>query len=256
MPAHPAHSTGSLSPPKKVVFFPLENVLIPGAIFEDVDVLASARFLKSFFKFASKKDIHAYIISSRDETWAREQVVKQKWGDFFPEERVWGVNSSYLNKMEPLDRARFDSKQKDNPACTDEYYRQVAMLDIMKKNHYNGNACVLIGHDFWFDGFYTRRYALVDVVFIESSLTIRGKPSSQKVSGLWYSQLSLKPIQKILEGRVESPNYKPLDTWASVTLTEELLGAKNFNMVKRVILEKKRDGTIGPPSGDPLPPVS
>ena len=134
MPSSPSKSAEPLSPPKKVVFFPLENVLIPGAIFEDVDVLASARFLKPFFKFAAKNDIHAYIISSRDETWAREQVVMQKWAAYFPAARVFGVNQTYLDAMEPLDRARFDSKLKENPECTDEYYRQVAMLGIMKKN--------------------------------------------------------------------------------------------------------------------------
>lgn len=247
-------SVDPLSPPKKVVFFPLENVLIPGAIFEDVDAAESSRFLKSFFKFAANHDIHAYVISSRDETWAREQVVKQKWGSFFPAERVFGVNAAYVDAMAPLDRARFDSKQKENPDCTDEYYRQVAMLEIMKKNHYNGNSCVLVGHDFWFDGFYTRRYAQIDMIFLESSLTTRAKPISQKIPGLWYSPLALKPFQKILEGKLSSPNYAPLDTWASVTLTEELLGAKNFNMVKRVILEKKKDGTFAPSSGDTLPP--
>ncbi len=256
MPSRSTSSAELVSSPKKVVFFPLENVLVPGAIFEDVDVGASTRFLKAFFKFAAKKGIRAFVISSRDENWAREQVNAQKWGAFFPVERVFGVNSAYLNAMDPLDRARFDSKQKENPACTDEYYRQVAMLEIMKKNHFNGSECVLIGHDFWFDGFYTRRYAQIDIVFIENSLTNRTKPMTQKVPGLWYALLAMKPIQNILEGRVASPNYKPFDTWASVTLTEELLGAQNFNMIKRVVLEKKKDGTFGPSSGEPLPPAA
>ena len=172
------------------------------------------------------------------------KVVENQLDSFFLPNAIFGVNQSYLDKMEPIDRARYDSKKKDNPNCSDEYFRQVAMLDIMKKNHYNANQCLLLGNDFWFDGFYTRRYAQVDVVFIEPSLTTRGKPVLEKISGLWYAPLSFKLLKKFLDGKHSPPNYKPLDTWASVTLTEALLGAQNFNLVKRVILEKKKDGTL------------
>lgn len=228
---------------KKVVFFPLENILIPGEAVSTVSARDSKRFLKAFSSFARKHAIHSFLISSHSLEWALEKVNEFGLAEFFPSTHIFGVNSSYLEKMAPIDRARYDAKQKDNPACTDEYFRQVAMQTIMETHHFSREECVLVGHDYWFDGFYTRRYAQVDVVFMEPSLSTRGKPILQKISGLWYSPLSFKPFQKILLGKMPAPDYRFLDTWASVTLTEELLGAQNFNQVKRVILQKKKDGS-------------
>lgn len=250
-------SNVSVSAPKKVVFFLLENILVPGKAISDVDVSASKVFLQSFAEYASKKNIQSFLLSSHSEEWARAKVVEHGLDVFFPVARVFGVNAAYVDAMEPIDRVRYDAKLKEDPACTDEYYRQVAMLEIIAKNHFSRDECVLLGQDYWFDGFYTRRYAQIDVIFVEPRLTSRSNPILEKISGVWYAALDLKPLQKILEGRVERPNYAPLDTWTSVTLTEELLGAKDFNMIKRVIIEKKKDGTYAPHSpGAPLPPTS
>lgn len=235
-----------VSPIKKVVFFPLENILIPGPFVSQVNVSQTKRFLQSFSSYASKHAIFTFLISAFPRAVALEKVSEHSLSEFFSDENIFAVNSVYLEKMDPLDRARYDSKLKDNPACTDEYYRQAAMQEIMKTKSFSSSECLLVGNDFWFDGFYTRRYSQVDVVFVEPTFTSRGKPIVQKIDGLWYSPLSFKSFQKFLDGKISLPNYTPLDTWASVTLTEELLGAKDFNMVKRVILERKKDGALHP----------
>ena len=235
----------------------MENILVPGNAVSDVDVSSSKVFLQAFSEYASKKSIQTFLISSHSHEWALAKVAEHGLDVFFPVERVFGVTEAYVNAMEPIDRVRYDAKLKEDPACTDEYYRQVAMLEIISKNHFIRGECLLLGQDYWFDGFYTRRYAQIDIVFIEPRLTSRAKPILEKISGLWYAPLELKPLQKILDGTASRSNYAPLDTWTSVTLTEELLGAKDFNMIKRVILEKKKDGTYGPHSpGAPLPPTA
>ncbi len=235
----PSHAESFFSP-KKALIFSLENVLIPGKYVEGVDVLASKRFLKQIMGFCSKKGIATYLISAYPEKVCEQKVKEFGLGSFFAPENVRGVHSAYLTGMEAVDRARYNSKLADDAECTDEYFRQVEMQSIMKEKGWEGRDLVLIGHDYWFDGFYTRRYSQVDVAFVEKNLTSRGKPVVEHVNGLWYIPLELGSIKKISEGKMPAPNYAPLDAWASVTLTEELLGAKGFNMVKRVIIERKK----------------
>jgi len=253
--------------PKKVVFFPLENVLIPGPFVGKVDGTKSIDFLHSFSVFAKKNNVSIYLLSAYPESIAAEKVSEFKLGRFFPKENVYAVNDAYLSQMQPIDRSRYDAKLKTNPACTDEYYRQMAMLEIMKTHGYAKEDCLLVGSDYWFDGFYTRRYAQVDVAFVESFLTSRGKSIAEKISGLWYFSWDVDAFIPFVKGTASPPRYQSLETWASIKLTEELLGTQNFNMVKRVILEKKKDGTIhalgsgtvspssgeNPPSEEPSP---
>jgi hypothetical protein len=242
--------------PKRVVFFPLENILIPGPFVEKVDVSKTNDFLNAFSVFAKKNGISFFLLSAYPEAIAAEKISEYKLGRFFPKENVYAVNENYLNEMQPIDRSRYDAKLKTNPSCTDEYYRQVAMLEIMKTHTYAKEDCVLVGSDYWFDGFYTRRYAQVDVAFVESFLSSRGKPIAEKISGLWYFSLEMNAFTPFVKGTAPPPRYQSLETWASLTLTEELLGTQNFNMVKRVILEKKKDGTLHPiGKGETTPPL-
>lgn len=233
---------------KKVVFVALENVLIPGEAVQDISPTKVESFLVELTAFAKSANARVFLLSVHDKTWAENLVREKKWENFFPPSSIFGITSAYLDSMQPVDRVRFESKRKDNPESVDEYYRQVAMQEIISTNHFSPEECVLIGQDYWFDGFYTRRYAMVDILFIENTLTSRGKPVAEKISGLWYAPLAFDSIQPFFRQGVASPNYKPLDTWASVTLTEELLGAQKFNMIKRLVLEKKKDGTIHPVS--------
>lgn len=255
-------SKSSADVAKKVVFVALENVLIPGDAVTDISPDKVNSFLAELNAFAKSANVRIFLLSAHDKAWAEDRVRENKWETFFPSSTIFGITEAYVNSMQPVDRVRFDAKRKDNPESVDEYFRQVAMQEIISTHHFSPAECVLIGQDYWFDGFYTRRYALVDILFIESTLTSRGKPISEKISGLWYAPLEFSSILPFFRRTAASPNYKPLDTWASVTLTEELLGAQKFNTIKRLVLEKKKDGTIHPvsssvqvvPSPDKGPP--
>lgn len=259
-PASSSKSPAAIA--KKVIFVALENVLIPGEAVKDISPANVESFLVELSAFAKSANARVFLLSVHDKTWAENLVREKKWENFFPTSTIFGITEAYLDSMQPVDRARFETKRKENPESVDEYYRQVAMQEIISTHHFSPEECVLIGQDYWFDGFYTRRYALVDILFIESALTSRGKPIPEKISGLWYAPLDFKSVQSFFRSDASAPNYKPLDTWASVTLTEELLGAQKFNMIKRLVLEKKKDGTIHPvsssfhttPSSDNGPP--
>lgn len=258
----PASSKSPKTLSKKVVFVALENVLIPGDAVKDISPSKVEEFLSELTAFAQSNHARLFLLSVHDKSWAENLVREKKWESFFPSSTIFGMTPAYVDSMQPVDRVRFENKRKENPESVDEYYRQVAMQEIISTNHFSPEECVLIGQDYWFDGFYTRRYAMVDILFIENTLTSRGKPIAEKISGLWYAPLDFKSVQSFFRSDVAAPNYKPLDTWASVTLTEELLGAQKFNMIKRLVLEKKKDGTIHPvsssfhptPSSDNGPP--
>ncbi len=236
------------STPKKIIVFSLENVLVSGKAVEHVDLSQSKRLVKSVSAFAQKRNISVYVISAHTQKIAENKLNESGLRSFFSPDHVVGVHAHYIESMQPIDRERYEAKCKDDETCTDEYFRQVALQEIIQKEGVSPAQIVLVGHDLWFDGFYTRRYSNVDVFFVEKNLRSRGHPISEKVEGIWQGTLSFSTIKKIAEGKMPAPNYTPLDTWASVTLTQELFGSQGFNSIKRVIIQRKK-----PSPGDDTP---
>lgn len=232
-------------PVKRAIVFSFEDVLVPGPGNPNVDVKKTKAVLKKAVAYAKKKDLNIYIISSYQEALLHEKLSQSGLEGLLPDDHVFGVHSAYLSKMEPLDRERYDARCKDDPACTDEYYRQVEMQAIMEKEKLTPEQMLLVGHDYWFDGFYTRRYAKVDIAFIESGLTNRNGPISERIEGLWYAPFEWKALQKLVEGKTLAANYARLDAWTQSVLTEALLGGKGVTAIRKVIIERKKNDSGG-----------
>ncbi len=225
---------------KSVVVLGLEDVLVPGKICPDLDMKGVHRFLRHLQKYAREKGIQVYLITGYTEAVCRQKLNKFGLEKYFPREKVFAVHSGYLNQMQPIDRAIYDKRCAEDAFCKDEYYRQVELQALMKREGFTPTQIVLVGHDYWFDGFYTRRFSQVDVAFIENGLSVRGKPTSERIGGVWYIRKGFPDLKKIIEGKTKAPNYASLDTWVGINLTEELLGGKGFPTLKRIIIERKK----------------
>ena len=225
--------------PKKAVVFSLEDILIPGPNDARVEPKEVKSLLKSLNAYAKKNGIHIFVISGYAERIALQKLKDFFLDSFFPSENVFAVSKEYLNKMAEVDRSLYDAKCENNPECKDEYFRQVKLMELMEKHHLLPEQVVLVGHDYWFDGFYTRRFSKVDVLFIESALSSRGKKPEEKLQGLWYASRKWAPLKKIIEGRAAVPNYNFLDTYVNITMTGELFGKNGLPGLKRTIIERK-----------------
>lgn len=236
----PSHETPSFSPPKKMVVFSLEDVLVPGPNDPNVNPKQVKSLLKSAQSYAQKQGVILVVISGYTEKVAREKMNEFGLNAYFSPENVFAVHPSYLAKMSEVDRSLYEAKCQDNLQCKDEYFRQVKLLELMEERYIAPENVLLVGHDYWFDGFYTRRFSKVDVVFIESALSSRGKKPEEKIEGLWYASRKWAPIKKIIEGKASKPNYNFLDTYVNITMTSELFGGKGIPGLKRVIIERRK----------------
>lgn len=225
--------------PKKAIVFSLEDILVPGPNDATVEPKQVKSLLTSLNAYAKKNGLLVFVISGYTEKVAAQKLTDFFLNSFFPAENVFAVNTSYLDKMAEVDRSLYDAKCENNPECKDEYFRQVKLLELMEKHHLSPEHVLLVGHDYWFDGFYTRRFSKVDVVFIESALSSRGKKPEEKIQGLWYASRKWSMIKKFIEGKASVPNYNFLDTYVNITMTGELFGKNGLPGLKRTIIERK-----------------
>jgi hypothetical protein len=237
-----SHSPKEKPLAKTMVVFSLEDVLIPGTCEPELDSRMVKKWLSSLQAYAQKHPpLHAYIVSGFTQSVCNKKMNEFGLNPFFSPERVFGVNEAYLSKMEPVDLERYSQRCENDPYCKDEYFRQVQMMELMKREGQDASKLVLVGRDYWFDGFYTRRFSNVDVAFIESALSSRGKPMDERMEGLWYIDRTWGKLKKIIEGKVPTPNYAPLDAYVNITMTQELLGGKGIPSLKRVVIQRKKE---------------
>lgn len=229
---------------KTNIVFLLEGVLLPEPTEAKADASHVKKWLTALNTLAKKHPIQTYVVSGYTETVAKDKLKEAGLNSFFPNDHVFGVNEKYLAARDPVDRERYEQKCNGDPLCRDEYFRQVKMQELIDKQG-NPSSFVLVGHDYWFDGFYTRRFSKVDIAFVETALSSRGKEIPEKIDGLWYVSRSFTDLKKIMEGKAKAPNYNPLDTWVNITLSEELFGGKGLPTLKRVVIQRKKDGQLG-----------
>jgi hypothetical protein len=154
---------------------------------------------------------------------------------FFPEEKVLAVNYAFIQKMTEIDREIYEKKCAEDTECKDEYARQVQLQELMEKNHLSPEQILFVGHDYWFDAFYTRRFSKVDVALVESALSNKGHLATERVDGLWHISLKWEELLPLIEGKGPSINYAPLDAFIVTSISKELFGGQGFTLQKKVL---------------------
>ena len=231
---------------KSIAVFLLEDVLFPGVVNSTVDKENTKKVLKQMKKFAkTHPEFKWYGVSGLKTQVCLEKIREFELEEFFPGEKVLAVNDAFINKMEEVDRGLYEKKCENDRECKDEYYRQVALQELMQKENVTAEKVLLVGHDYWFDGFYTRRFSKVDTAFVQASLSSKGHLAQERVQGLWYIDFSWNDIQSILEGKTSAPEYKYLDTFIVTSISKELFGGQGFTLQKKVLdlrdLKKQKD---------------
>jgi hypothetical protein len=215
---------------------------------KETDSSSTIREWLSALKDYQKKhpELETYLVTGHTEAHCRTLMEGTGVDAFFPSpSHVWAVNESYLKSRDPIDRERYEERCKADPMHRDEYFRQVKMMEMMNEKGLSPSDVVLVGYDYWFDGFYTRRFSKVDIAFVESALSSQGKPIPERLQGLWYISRSFGDLKKIIEGKAPIPNYNFLDTFINITLSEQLFGGKGLPQLKRVVIQRKKDGDSG-----------
>ncbi len=230
---------------KTVLVLLLEDILFPGTVNSAVDAVRVQQFLKSLQKYAKSHSGFRYFGVSALKLGVVEKKLKEfGLDDFFSEDadpsfapgkNVLAVNEAFIRQMTPEDRTIYEHKCVSDAECKDEYARQVQLLQLMEKLHVSPENVLFVGHDYWFDGFYTRRFSKVDVAFIESALTSKGHLATERIEGLWHIGLNWEELLPLLEGNAPVIDYKRLDEFVVTTISKELFGGQGFSLQKKVI---------------------
>ncbi|MEK6970528.1 MAG: hypothetical protein AABW68_02425 [archaeon] len=240
-----SHSPVVHSPPKKAIIFLLEGVLLLDR--KDTDPPASVMSWLSALRRYVKKNpgLETFLVTGHSVEHCRSLMEGTGLSSFFSEDRIWAVDEDYLSSRDPEDRSRYEEQCRADPYHRDDYFRQVKLMEWMEKGGVSPDQVVLVGHDYWSDGFYTRRFSKVDIAFVEGCLSSRGEPPSEKISGLWYVSRKFSDLKKIMEGKAPVPNYGPLDAFINITLSEQLFGGKGVPSLKLIVNPRKKDGELG-----------
>ncbi len=231
----PAHSAQKLLA-KTCIAFLLEDILFPGKVNPNVDMKIVQAELKKMQKFAKLHSEFCWIgVSGLKVEVCLDKIKQHGLQNFFPDEKVFAVNDAYILKMEEIDKGLYDKKCENDSECKDEYFRQVALQEFIQKEKIPPEKMLLVGHDYWFDGFYTRRFSKIDFALVQSALTSKGHLAQEHVQGLWYINLDWNEIQPILEGKVSPPQYKYLDAFVVSSISKELFGGQGFSLQKKVV---------------------
>lgn len=230
-------------PQKTIIVVLLEDILFPGTINPAVDAERVQKFLKSMQKYVdAHPGMHYYGVSALKVGVCQKKITEFGLEKFFTSENTFAVDAAFIHKMTELDRELYEKKCKEDETCKDEYARQVQLQDLMQKQNIPSEKVLFIGHDYWFDGFYTRRFSKVDMVFIESALSSKGHIATERVEGLWHVPLDWDELLPFIEGKGTPIDYKRLDEFVVTTISKELFGGQGFSLQKKVIdLRKIKD---------------
>ena len=228
--------------PVKAIVFVLEHVLIPSPHEKNPPSSEDIRaWLSEMRDYATSHQMEYFVATGYTEDVAHQKLSAAGLPDFFPKKHVWSVTPAYLDSKDPVDRKRYEDRCQGNEECLDEFARQVYLSQYLESHSLRPSQVVVVGHDYWFDGFYTRRFSNVNMIFIEAALSTRGSPAEDKVGGVWYGARSLSSLRPFLEGKVHVPDYSRLDSWVSVVLTEALFGGNGIPTLKKVVIQRKKD---------------
>ncbi len=249
-------------PAKSILVILMEDILFPGVINAAVDPARVQKFLKSVQKYAQSHASFSYYGVSALKLGICEKKVNAFGLDaFFSEKNILAVNDAFIQGLSEIDREIYEKKCTATEECKDEYARQVQLLELMAKEKITPEKVLFIGHDYWFDGFYTRRFSKVNVAFVETALSNKGHLATERVEGLWHIALDWDEVQLLIEGKGAEIEYKRLDEFVMTTISKELFGGQGFSLQKKVIdlralKEKMEDAHSSLPQNDSVLPES
>jgi hypothetical protein len=224
---------------KEVIFFGLEDTLVPGSIDPDVDLEEVKLILD---KLETERWSQAVILTGLREEDAWAKIEKHGLTDhgLIKKEDVFAVNQKYIDSKAEEDRERYLEQVEKDPGFKDEYFKQVMINRYSQEKGIPKGDMVLVGHDLWFDGFYTMRFSQIDFALIKSANSERGEKSDKFVEGLIYIERNWPEINDLVKRMKGQPDLTQLNKYIFDYLKQQMLDPKTMKVMGKPLpgLEK------------------
>ncbi|HIH16260.1 MAG TPA: hypothetical protein HA252_02545 [Candidatus Diapherotrites archaeon] len=213
---------------KTCLFFCLGDVLVPGQVQSKADAFGKVReILENLSHLEDAFDFEKHLLVSSSQTRALERLQAASGvSGHFRQARIHSVTGSYVEGMEKLDRQRYLTQLEKDPEFKDEYFKQVAITNYATVSGIPRERMVLIGHDLWTDGYYTRLVSKIDFALVKDSLSERNQPPQEMIGGLTYLKRAWPDVWKLVLGKFPAPRYGAFDAFCYGRMRKQLIGDK------------------------------
>lgn len=225
---------------KKNIFITPEDILIKGDINTEIDK-GKTETIMNYLKGMQENDwINLFLVTGLHEKKAKKSLDESGLYDFFKKENCFYVTEDYIGGKEEIDKQRHLQSLEQDPFFVDEYFKQKILMDFFEKGTLNKKETVLIGHDIWFDGFYSMRFSKVDFVIIEKALSDRNRPMPEKIQGLNYLDFTQADLKKLILGKFPQADLRYLESYTFNILKEQLFPKGELNKIIKIKKDKEK----------------
>lgn len=209
---------------KRHIFFALENVFMPpGSAMPSKKMLSLLEFLHGL---SEKGMIHLYLVSGLHGDKARKKLEQLGLSKYFSDAKFFFVTHEYIHAKAEVDRDRHLESLKNDPDFLDHYLKQAVILEMVGSGKISKEESVLVGNDLMFDAFYTSRFSGIDFVLVKDSLSLRGEPVKDEISGLNYISMEKGDFKKILYWEFAKNDIAALEKRIFDEIGKALIGDK------------------------------
>ena len=211
---------------KSLVFLGLDDVLIPGKIEAEID-LTEVKFILEKLREESRP----VLLTGYKEDIAREKIEQHDLAQYFDKEAIHFVDKFYVESKAEEDRKRYYEFIEKDPFFKDEYFKQTVIERYSTEKGIPKGEMVLVGHDLWFDGFYTMRFSKIDFALIKSANSLRGEKSERIVEGVTYIERTWEEFKDLLAGNKGEADLKALDKFVFDYLKDQMMDPKYMKVL-------------------------
>ena len=225
---------------KKNIFITLEDILIKGEVNQEIDKQKTDSVMSYLSGMQENEWITLFLVTGLHEEKAKKLLGENGLYEFFNKENCFYVTKDYIHSKEEIDRQRHLQSLEQDPYFVDEYFKQKILMDFFEKETLKKEETVLIGHDIWFDGFYSMRFSKVDFVLVEKSLSDRNKLIPERIQGLTYIDFSQADLKKLILGKFPQADLRYLETYTFNILKEQLFQKGAIDKIIKVKKDSRK----------------
>ncbi len=233
---------------KRALFFVPEDVLFPGEVNRSISAENVSPVLQFLKGLESRGIVELFLISGRSKEKAGAEIAAAGLEKYFRKSNIFLLSNGYLESKEPFDRERYVSNIGKDPLYVDEFFKQHVIMGLIASGKVRREECVLVGHDLWFDGFYTSRFSGIDFALVGESFSERNVPSVEIPKWVHCMGFSVEDFTSLILGKQPKQDTKFLEAYIFRKLGRELVDPKELAGMVRKAQEKK--AVEGLPSED------
>ena len=125
-------------------------------------------------------------------------------------------------------------KLEEDPQYKDEFLKQKIIEKFAKEHGISKDEMVLIGHDIWFDGFYTMKFSGIDFALLKESYSMMGQKFDTIIKDLTYINRTWADVMDLIMGKKPKPNLQCLASFANKTFRDKLLAGTVFGGLSKI----------------------